>query len=69
MDRIGCPISSEYASVPVALVVESACHGECRISVMFVEAALSEKSPYLGSPWVRLDLRYNSRMQPDEVSR
>jgi len=32
----------------VALVVESACHGECRIAVMFTGAALSEKSPYLG---------------------
>jgi len=33
----------------VALVVESACHGECCIAVMFGGAALSEKSPYLGS--------------------
>jgi len=33
----------------MVLVVESACHGECRISVMFTGVALSEKSPYLGS--------------------
>ena len=31
-------------------------HGECRISVMFVGVALSEKSPYLESAWVRLSL-------------
>ncbi len=34
--------------------VESACHGLWRLSVMFVEVALSEKSPYLGGAWVRL---------------
>ena len=33
----------------MVLVVESACHGECLISVMFTGVALSEKSPYLGS--------------------
>jgi hypothetical protein len=29
----------------VALSAKSACQGECRISALFVEAALSEKSP------------------------
>jgi len=30
----------------VALSVERACQGECRISALFVEAALSGKPPY-----------------------
>ena len=38
------------------LPVESACHGECRFSVMFGGVALSEKSPYLGGSRVRLSL-------------
>ena len=48
------------------LPVEIACHGEGRISVLFsgpslrrsvsADVALSEKSPYLGGVWVRLDL-------------
>ena len=33
-------------TVPVGLSVERACQGEWRLSVLFVEAALSEKSPY-----------------------
>ena len=41
---------------PVVLSVESACPGEWRFFVMFAGAALSEKSPYLGSAWVRLSL-------------
>ena len=36
--------------------IESACQGEWRCSVMFAEVALSEKSPYLGSAWVKLSL-------------
>jgi hypothetical protein len=32
-------------SVPLALSVERACQGECRISAQFVEVALSEKLP------------------------
>ena len=41
---------------PVVMSVESACPGEWRFFVMFAGAALSEKSPYLGSAWVRLSL-------------
>jgi hypothetical protein len=33
------------------LPVESACQGEWRFFVLFSGAALSEKSPYLGSAW------------------
>ena len=40
----------------VALAVESACQGKWRFFVMFAGAALSEKSPYLGSAQVRLSL-------------
>ena len=40
----------------VELAVESACQGEWRFFVMFAGAALSEKSPYLGSAQVRLSL-------------
>ena len=39
---------SPSGPLPVALVVESACHGECRLFVLFAGVALSEKSPYLG---------------------
>ena len=53
------PISER--SAPVVLVVESTCHGECRISVLFTGVALSEKSPYLGSAWVRLKQRRLAR--------
>ena len=41
---------------PVVLAVESACQGEWHFIVMFAGAALSEKSPYLGSARVRLSL-------------
>ena len=47
------------------LAVESACHGLWRISVMFVEVALSEKSPYLGGAWVRLGLWQEPWMKRD----
>ena len=36
--------------------MEAGCQGEWRILVLVVEAALSEKSAYLGSAWVRLSL-------------
>jgi hypothetical protein len=42
--RVGWGSISER-SVPVALSVERACQGECRISALFVEAALSGKPP------------------------
>jgi hypothetical protein len=32
-------------SVPLALSAKSVCQGECRISALFVEAALSWKPP------------------------
>ena len=45
-----------YGIGPVVLAVECVCPGEWPFFVLVVGAALSEKSPYLGSAWVRLSL-------------
>ena len=45
----------------MVLAIESAFQGEWRLFVLFAGAALSKKSPYLGSAWVRLKQRCPAR--------